>query len=97
MVLTRDERLTKLYRSTYISWRLGYGLDNRASIHDRGSDGIFSRRHRVQTGAGDHPASYSRDTQGIKRSGLEADRSPLSSAEVNLYLDSPNTSSYCGA
>jgi hypothetical protein len=38
-----------------VQW-LGYGLDDRGSIHGRGSD--FSLPHRVQTGSGAHPASY---------------------------------------
>jgi hypothetical protein len=40
----------------------------------------------VQTGSGDHPASYSMDTgatsQEVKRPGRETGRSPKSSAEV---------------
>jgi hypothetical protein len=51
------------------------------------------------------PASYRMGTRGsssgVKRPGREADHSPSSSAElkewVELYLYSPNTSSWCGA
>jgi hypothetical protein len=35
---------------------LDYGLDDRASIHDRSREGIFSLRRRVQTCSGAHPA-----------------------------------------
>jgi hypothetical protein len=37
--------------------RLGYGLDDRGSIHGRDNDGI-SLHHHVQIGSGTHPASY---------------------------------------
>jgi hypothetical protein len=55
---------------------LGYGLDERGSIPSGGNDEIFSLRHRAETGAGAHPASY---PMGI---GGEADQSPPSSPEV---------------
>jgi hypothetical protein len=59
--------------------------------------GNFSLHHRVQTGSGAHPASYTRVTRGSfpggKAAGGEADHSPPSSAEVNecveLYVHSP--------
>jgi len=52
-----------------------------------------------------HPASYPTETRGsfpgVKQPGREADHSPPSSAEVNegveLYRQSPNTSSWLGA
>jgi len=46
--------------------------------------GSFSLRHRIQTGSGVHPASYTIYTggciPGLKRPGREADHSPPSSA-----------------
>jgi hypothetical protein len=60
--------------------------------------GSFSLRHRVHTGSGAHPASYSMGTGGslslgLKRPGRESDHSPQSSAEVRgcveLYLTPP--------
>jgi hypothetical protein len=42
--------------------RPGYGLIDRGSLLDGDSDGIFSLRHRVQTGFGSHPASYQMGT-----------------------------------
>jgi len=45
-------------------YRVGYGVDDRDSIHSRGSDKIFSLRHRIQTGPGAHPASYPMVTDG---------------------------------
>jgi hypothetical protein len=42
----------------------------------------FSLLHSVQTGSGAHLASYSMDTEGVKRPGREADHSPPSSADV---------------
>jgi hypothetical protein len=65
----------------------------------------FSLRHRVKTGSGTHPASCpvcvpGALSLGVKRPGREADHSPPSSAEVKegveLYLHSPNTSSWSG-
>jgi hypothetical protein len=44
--------------------RLGYVLADRGSIPGRGNDGIFSLRHRVQTGSEAHSASYSVVTTG---------------------------------
>jgi hypothetical protein len=43
-------------------WRLGYGLDDRGSVIGRSNDGIFSLRHRLQTGPGVHPASCKMNT-----------------------------------
>jgi len=49
--------------------------------------GIFSIRHRIQTGSGAHPASFPINTGGsypeIRRPGREDDHSPPSSAEIN--------------
>jgi hypothetical protein len=67
--------------------------------------GNFSLHHRVQNGSGAHLASYPMGTRGsfpgVKRSGREADHSPLFSAEVKewvqLYLRSPNSPSWRGA
>jgi hypothetical protein len=63
--------------------------------------GNFSR-HRVQTGSGAHPASYPMGTRGSLPGGkAAADHSPPCSVEVKdcmeLYLHSPNTSSWRGA
>jgi len=48
--------------------------------------GFFSLHHRVQTGSGSHPTSYSVGTEssylGVKRLGHEADHSPPSSYKV---------------
>jgi len=54
------------------------------SIPDKGKDRIFSHRHRVQTATGDHTHLPVPEilTPRLKRSGLEADHSPPSSAEV---------------
>jgi len=67
--------------------------------------GNFSLPHHVQTGSGTHPASYPMGTGGSfpgdKAAGREADHSPPSNAEdigcVDLYLHSPNTSSWRGS
>jgi hypothetical protein len=58
-------------RPVYI---LGYGLDDRGSIPDRGDDVIFSLHHHVQTDSGAHPASYPVGT-GTLTPGREADHS----------------------
>jgi hypothetical protein len=69
----------------------------------------FSRRYRVHTGSGAHPASYAMGLRGlslgIKRPGREADHRPLSTAEVKnpftttttveLHLRFANTPSWC--
>jgi hypothetical protein len=44
--------------------------------------GIFSIRHRIQTGSGAEPASYTAGTEGSFPEG-EANHSPPSNAEVN--------------
>jgi hypothetical protein len=67
--------------------------------------GNVSLRHPVQTGSRAHPASFPVGTEplflGLKRPGREADRSSPPSAEVKecveLYIHSPNTSSWHGA
>jgi hypothetical protein len=63
----------------------------------------FSSHHRVQTGSGAHPASYTMDTRGFFPGGggvklplREADHSPQSSAEVRMrgiIAPLPNTPS----
>jgi len=66
--------------------RLGYSLDDRGSVLDRCSDGIFSHRLRVHTVTRIHPASYAMAPEGftlqIKRPRREAVHSPPSSAKV---------------
>jgi hypothetical protein len=65
----------------------------------------FSLQHHVQTASGAHPASYPMGTRalslGVKWSGCEAEHSPPSSAKfkecVELYVHSPNMSSWHGA
>jgi len=52
--------------------RVGYGLDNKDSVPDRGSDGIFSLHHHVQTGSGAHSTFYSMDTEGSYPRGIVA-------------------------
>jgi hypothetical protein len=78
----------------------------RGSIPGRVSKGIFSPRHRVQTGSGAHPTSYVMSTEcsypGIKHLGRKGDHLPPSSAEVKnewSYTSPPlpNTSSWRGA
>jgi hypothetical protein len=61
--------------------------------------GSLSLLHRVQTGSGLHPASYSMGTGGSfpggKAAGAEADHSTPSSSEVKnawCYTSIPNTS-----
>jgi hypothetical protein len=89
-------------RDSSVGIALGYGLDDRGCwVRFPAGAGNFSLHHRVQNGSGAHPASYSVGTMGVKRPGREADHSPPSSAEVKecveLYLHSPNTSSWRGA
>jgi hypothetical protein len=65
----------------------------------------FPLRHRIHTGSEAHPASCPMGTGGSfsggKAAGREADHSPPSNAEVTefveIYLHSPNTSSWRGA
>jgi hypothetical protein len=42
--------------------RLGYGLDDRGSIPGMDHDGIFSLRHRAQTGSEPHPVVIGDDS-----------------------------------
>jgi hypothetical protein len=76
---------------------MGCELDCRGSrVRFPARAGNFSLYHRVQNTSGAHSASYPMGTGGaislgVKRPGREADHSPPSSAEVELYLHSPNT------
>jgi hypothetical protein len=45
-------------RDGSVSIVIGYGLDDRGSIPDRGKEGKFFLRHRVQIGSGVHLTSY---------------------------------------
>jgi hypothetical protein len=58
-----------------------------SSTPGRGNDGMFTHRHRVQTGFGAHSAFYPKNTgvisPGVKRPGREAYPSRPSSVEVN--------------
>jgi hypothetical protein len=93
-------------RDSSVGIALGYRLDDRGSrVRFLAGVGNFSLHYRVQNGSGAHPASYPMGTRAVslqvKRPGREADHSPPSSAEVKelveLYLRSPNTSSWRGA
>jgi hypothetical protein len=99
--LTKSNRIAVVGNTVGIA--TGYGLDDRGSITV--GDWDFPLRHHVQTGSGAHPASYPVDTEGsfpgVKRPGCESDHSPPSGAKakecVELYLHSPNRSSWRGA
>jgi hypothetical protein len=91
-------------RDSSVGTEESYWLDDWGSrVRFAAGAGNLSLHHRVKTGSEAHPASYSMDTRGsfpeVKRPGCEADHSPPSSAEVKecmeLYLHSPNTSSWC--
>jgi hypothetical protein len=95
----------KAYNSS-VGIALGYELDDRCSrVRFPARAGNFSLHHRVQNSSGAQPASYPICTRGsfpgVKRPGNEADHSSPSSTEVKecveLYLQSPNTPSWCGA
>jgi hypothetical protein len=78
-------------RDSSVGIATGYGLDDRMIwVRFPAGAGNFSLHHRVQTGTGAHPASYTMDTGG-------AFHSPPSNAEVKecvqLYLHSPSTPS----
>jgi hypothetical protein len=78
--------------SSSVGIALGYGLDDRGPrVRFPAGAGNFSLRHRVQNGAGAHPAFYSVGTRGsfpgIKWSKREADHSPPSSAEVKELVE----------
>jgi len=66
-----------------VQW-LEYGRDSGGSILGRGRD--LSLRHRVQTGSGAHPASYTMGTvvltPEIKRQGRKATDSPPPTAKI---------------
>jgi hypothetical protein len=93
-------------RDSSVGIALGYGLDDRGSrVRYPAGARNFSLHHRVQNGSGAHPASYPMSTSGsslrVKQPGREADNSPPSRAKVKecveLYLHSPNTSSWRSA
>jgi hypothetical protein len=70
--------------------------------HPAGAEN-FSLHHRVKTGSGTHPASYSIGTRvsfpGVRRPGRESDHSPPSSAEVRNewnYTSPPPPTSFHG-
>jgi hypothetical protein len=102
--------LKKMFASSVVECRRLRWLGHIAVI--RGSRvrfpagaGNFSLHPRDQNGSGAHsayhPVSTGSSFPGIKRLGREADHSPPSSTEVKecveLYLHSPNTSSWRGA
>jgi hypothetical protein len=65
---------------------MGYGLDDRGSIPNRGYDGI---RHRIQTGSGSNPASYPIGTGGsylgVKAAGAKNAWSYTSTPSIVLH------------
>jgi hypothetical protein len=94
-------------RDSSVGIGTGCGLaDQMIGVRFSAGAGDFSLHHRVQTGSGPHPASYPTGTRGSlpgskTAPGHEADHSAPSSVEVKvcveLYLHSPNTSSWRGA
>jgi hypothetical protein len=83
---TQTEHCRATAKVRRVFQRPGYGLDDRGSISGGGNVGIFSLRHRVQTGSGDYPASQPMGTgdlsSGVERPGRESDHSPIYSAKV---------------
>jgi hypothetical protein len=77
-LIFRCNRGTDRMTYSWVAPEIYKGLDGRSSIPGRGWD--FSPRHCAQTGSGAHPASCPLGTRvissGVKRPGLEADRSP---------------------
>jgi hypothetical protein len=70
-------------RGNSVSIVSGYGLDDRAiGVRSPAEAREFSSNLCVQTGSGAHPASCTMGTGDKARPGRDADRSPLSSAEV---------------
>jgi hypothetical protein len=90
-------------RDSSVGIATGYGLEDRMiRVRFPAEAGNFSFRYLVQTSSGAQPASYPLGIGDSFSGGKsEADRSPPSSAEVKecvqLYLYSPNTSSWRGA
>jgi hypothetical protein len=91
-------------RDSSVGLTTEYGLDDRMiGVRLPAGAGNFSLRHHVQKGSGAHPA-YPMGTRGsslgVKRPGREADHTPPTVAEVKecveLYINSPNTSSCRG-
>jgi hypothetical protein len=84
---------------------LGYGLDDRSSRvrFPAGLGLLFTTASRMVLGPTQPPIQWVLGalSLGVKRPGREADHSPPSSVEVRecveLYLHSPNTSSWRGA
>jgi hypothetical protein len=79
----REERQIKLFSGSSVSMTMDWTTRVRPST--RAKDSSFSLC--VQTGSGDHPASYPMGTGGPfpggkARPGRDADHSPPSSAEV---------------
>jgi hypothetical protein len=74
-------------RSSSVSQYTKILAERPGSILGRDNEGIFSLRHRVQTGSGSHPPSCPMGTGGafppeVKRPGREANHSPPSSAKI---------------
>jgi hypothetical protein len=93
-------------RDSSVGIALGYGLDDRGSrVRFPAEAGNFSSHHRVQNGSGATQPPIqcvaAAISLGVKRPGREANHSLPSSIEVKewveLYLDSPKTSSWRGA
>jgi len=92
-------------RGSSVGIATGYRLDDRSSwVRFPAGAGNYSLLHCVQTGSGDHPASYPMDTRSfslaLKRLGRETDHSLPSRAKIKnawRYISIPNTSSWHGA
>jgi hypothetical protein len=69
----------------------GYGLDGRGSIPGRGKIFLFSIASRPVLRPTQPPIKWvpGAISLGVKRPGCEADHSPISLVEVELYLHSP--------
>jgi hypothetical protein len=73
---------------TFVSYRLGYVLDEPGLIPGSGRKGFFSLRQHVEIGPGDHAASCTVGTGDaftrLKRPGRETDHSAQCSDEVTM-------------
>jgi hypothetical protein len=82
-------------RDSSVRIALGYGPDDRGyRVRFPAGAGIFSLRHRVQTGSGVHSTSPCRGTGAPfpgNKAACEADHSPLSSDEVKNALNYNST------
>jgi hypothetical protein len=91
-VITFKNYTLNLCRDSSVGIAIGYGLEDRMiGVQFPAGAGNFSLRHRVQTGSGAHPASYSMGIGGsfleVKRPRREANHSPPSSAKVKGFIE----------